>query len=540
MSSLRVLAVAAPESVTGARGELTLSSRDPASLYNACRLAAARTEIASSAWATSNWCGRRSARRDKCVLMHSGDEMPRFEALLRKERPNLVLIGAMTICMRGAIECAMLVRRVMGADALVVLGGRHACETLYLADASLRHVSQVRHHPASALSLMVDRKIEHVFDLVVSGDGEYLIAELGELVARASGNLPAQASDFVRALPEPATRGDWIAGCVHECSIYARVSSGLPLDYNELPSPVRVFGLSSSFDVFDGRLTAHVSSDMGRGCIYSCAFCSESSAVTGSPRDLRNSADRLFRQLSDTVTVVREDHPLLQASAFVEDSVMLGGSAGQLERLAHRLECAPLDIHWGAQLTIDLIIARKQELLRLRRSGLRYLFVGIETLIPAEIGGMSKDTRSRRRWLDRIEDALSFLRDADIKCGCAVLFGLGESPENRRALLDELVRMRSIYGGPHPISFNWAVQHPLRGSDDSKGYDYLDWPTPKGELLELFRHFGEASARYPLHDVGTPRIDEVREVVTRMKHFAHDPRTSVWPSYESNPSETLQ
>ncbi|WP_175952058.1 B12-binding domain/radical SAM domain-containing protein [Burkholderia sp. BCC0405] len=540
MPSLRVVAVAAPESPGSGKGESTLSSRDPASLYNACRLAAARTEDASSAWADSNWRGSRALRRATCMLMESADELPRFEALLKQERPNFVLIGAMTICMRGAIECARIAKRVLGTDALVVLGGRHACETLYAADPSMRHRSQVRHHPGSPLRLMAQGKIPPVFDLVVSGDGEYVIAELGECVAQARGDLPAQAMAFVRMLEQRATPGDWIAGCRDEDKIHVGISARLPFDYRELPSPVHAFGLSSAFDVFDGRLTAHVSSDTGRGCIYGCAFCSESSVVTGQPRDLRNSADRLYRQLADTVAVVRGDHPLFGASAFVEDSVLLGGSAKLLEGLAARLEQAPLDLHFGAQLTIDLILARKEALLRLRRVGLRYLFVGIETLVPAEIGGMSKDTRGQRKWLDRIVDALSFLREADIRCGGAILFGLGESRENRRMLLEELIGLRAAYGAPHPVSFNWAVQHPLQGYDEGANYEYLDWPTPEGELLELFRHFGEASERYPLKGVGAPTVDEVREVVDMMPHFAREPTCMRAHAAAGNAGEVLQ
>lgn len=526
MSNLRVVAVAAPDSIRGGKGASALNSRDPASLYNACRLAAARTLCESSAWSTSNWVGPRSVRRAKCLLMSSADELGQFEQLLRKERPNFVLIGAMTICMRGAIECASVAKRVLGADALIVLGGRHACETMYLGDVGLRHPSQVRHHRASPLRLMAEGVIAPVFDLVVSGDGEAVIADLGEQVARASGDLPAQAMKFARALEQSGTRGDWIAGCLHESAIHVNVSRAIALDYQALPSPVSVFGLAGAFDVFDGRMTAHVSSDMGRGCVYGCAFCSESSAVTGAPRDLRNSADRLYQQLADTLTVVREDYPTRRASAFVEDSVLLGGSANLLDRLATRLEQAPLDIHFGAQLTIDLVLARKDALVRLRRAGLRYLFIGIETLDPAQIGGMSKDTRRTSKWLDRIVETLSFLRGAGIQCGCAILFGLGELRDHRTQLLDELIKLREEYGGPHPVSFNWAVQHPLCGYDNGAAYNYLDWPTPEGELLELFRHFGEASERYPLSGVGTPELGEVREVVAKMGHFAHRPACS--------------
>lgn len=526
MLNLRVIAVSAPESVSGAKNPHALNSTDPASLYNACRLAAARTEDSNSAWAGSNWHGTREDRRKTCMLMHSMDEMPMFESQLLRDRPNLVLIGAMTICMRGAIECAKVAKRILGDETLVVLGGRHACETIFLEDRTLRIPSQVRHHLSSPLRQMSNGNIEPVFDLVIAGDGEYPIAELGELIGKAS--RPFCPRELLASLPTRDVRGDWIAGCIDESHrIHTVVSQGLPFYYEELPSPARAFGVSASFDIFDGRMTAHTYSDIGRGCVYNCAFCSEASKITGAPRDLAGSANRLYTQFAEAVSVVAEDYPARKASAFVEDSVLLGGSAQLLERLAARLEQSPLDLHWGAQLTIDLILARKEQLVRLRQSGLTYLFIGIETLVPSEIGGMSKDTRGKTQWLARIEQALAFLQAADIQCGCAILFGLGEPHSSRIMLLKELQQLRIRYGAPHPVSFNWAVQHPLLGYDNGCDYDYLDWPTPPGELLELFSHFGEASLRYPLPMAGQMRIEEVREVVAAMNLFAATPRKRV-------------
>lgn len=458
--------------------------------------------------------------------MHAGSEMPAFGRLLRRERPNLLLIGAMTICLRGAIECATVAKQMLGDDVLIVLGGRHASETIHLGDAALRASASVKHHAASPAALMQAGKIPPVFDIVLSGDGEYFVAELGERVARVRGNVAAHAAGIARSLGRSDVRGDWIAVTLRDGELEAAVSRGLPVLHAELPSPVSMFGVSTSFDIFDGRLTAHCYSDTGRGCIYSCQFCSEGSAVTGAPTDLANSADRLYRQLRDVVEVISDDHPGRRASAFVEDSVLLGGSAKLLERLATLLEDRPLDIQWGAQLTIDLILARKDLLVRLRKVGLSYLFIGIETLDPAEIGGMSKDTRPATAWLRRIGDTLAFLRAANVKCGCAILFGLGESHASRLRLLDELQQLREEQQAPHPVSFNWAVQHPLRGFDDGANYEYLEWPTPEGPLLDLFQHFGEASARYPIPAAGHPREAEVRAIVDRMACFSSPPAMS--------------
>ncbi|MDQ4679647.1 hypothetical protein, partial [Stenotrophomonas maltophilia group sp. RNC7] len=42
-----------------------------------------------------------------------------------------------------------------------------------------------------------------------------------------------------------------------------------------------------------------------------------------------------------------------------------------------------------------------------------------------------------------------------IACGCALLFGLGETHESRIALLDSLIEQRRTRGSPVALSANW-------------------------------------------------------------------------------------
>ncbi|QSQ26613.1 B12-binding domain/radical SAM domain-containing protein [Pyxidicoccus parkwayensis] len=511
--SLRVIAVAAPDWVAGVKDSRALNSRDPASLFNACRHAAQETRTPSSAWSHSNWAGTRLERRSKVLLMYSLDEMPAFAELLRREQPNLLLLGAMSLCLPGAVACAALARELLGDRVVIVLGGRHASETMYLENPRRRDAEAVRHHPGSPLRLMASGRLAPVFDLVISGDGEHLITALGEAVARAEREGSASLARSVFGQLDGTVPGDWIAGMLDGNTIHTRVSAARPVDYSRCPSPALEFGVAGAFDVFGGRMTAHVFSDTGRGCVYDCAFCSERKSATGGLRDTAHAADRLYRQLSEAVTVISEDHPGRKSSAFVEDSVILGGSPRLVDQLAQRLESAPLDIEFGAQLTIDQILTRRAQLARLARVGLRYVFIGVETLVPEAIGGMSKDLGHKQApWLARIHQALGLLSEHGIHCGCAILFGLGETQERRLELLDALWSMRRTYGMPEPISANWAVQHPLCGEDGGAGYEYLDWGTPPGPFLDCFHRFGEASVLYPLPHVGAPRLDEVRQV----------------------------
>jgi len=520
---LRVVAVAAPDWLSGKKDDNALNSSDPASLYNACRVAAQRALYGTTGWRKSNWAGRgRAGVRANFQLLYSLDNLPEFKRLLEREKPNLLLLGAMSLCMPGAIECAKIAREMFGRDILIVLGGRHASETIYLWNSKARHPGDVLHHRGSPSRLIREGRIQPVFDAVVSGEGEFLIAELGEIVAASRASYDPGEIFGKLSLKTP---GDWIVSLPSEGSDI--VSSGVPIDQNELPPLASLFGVSASFGIFNGRMTAHVFSDIGRGCVYNCDFCSERSSITGGTKDLGNAAFRLYRQFSDAVAVIEQDHPGRGASAFVEDSVLLGGSPRALDQLAELMEKAPLPIEFGAQLTVDQILKRGNQLARLSKVGLRYIFIGLETNEPSEIGGMSKDIGGKDgSWKDRSERVFELLRHIGIACGVALLFGLGESHSSRIALLNRLISAKRETGMPTVLSANWAVQHPLQEHGRDVGYDYVEWGTPIGIYLELFHHFGEASLNYRMMGVEPPSIDELNEIVAKLRNFTEcQPRT---------------
>jgi B12-binding domain/radical SAM domain protein len=507
---LRAIALAAPEYPEGSLGSTTLTSSDAPSLYNACRYAAQLAETGRGAWSDSNWVGTRQHRRDSILMMHSFKEgRSEFEQLLSIVKPNLLLIGAMTLCLPGAVESARLARELLGDRVCIVLGGHHATETIYTCGSSVG----VAHHPGSPLRLIVDGFIDPVFDFVVAGEGEYIIAALGEALAKLKGPhiSPREIWDHSSILTQ--ARGNWILGAVHAGRICVLRSYGLPIDRNILPAPCTIFGIKTSFAVFNGRPTAHIYSDTGHGCIYDCTFCSERRAVNGEPAQLGDASSRLLTQMRATCDVVAADHPACLPAAFIEDSTLLSGSNRQLEHILKSLSNEDLNLRFGAQFTVDQILAKKRIIRDLHSVGLDYLFLGIETFEPTNVGGMSKDIGYKRSsWISRTERALELLAEIGIKFGAALLFGLGETREDRVLLFHNLQRWRQSYGSPEPISMNWAVQHPLKGLDMGAGYTYHKWGIPPGPLLDAFRGFGEASVLYPIVGQKAPECREVLEI----------------------------
>ncbi len=508
--TLRVLALSAPQFVTGSVGEKALSSSDPASLFNACRVAAREAQSGDPVWGSSNWAGSRRARRATTRLF---DNLPEAQAeldlLLSVLCPNLVLIGAMSICLPGAIACAEIVRSYLGDDVLIVLGGRHASETMW-ADKD----GHVQHHVSSPLQLMTRARIAQVFDVVISGDAEALIADMGRLVARTI-ERRGKPRDVRRALDDlKKTPGEWCAGAVIDGKIQTMVGQGGPLVVGSLPNPSEMFGVTTSFDVFEGTKTAHVFSDIGRGCIYDCGFCSERISVTGAPRQFDTSPDRLHAHLMAADQTIRAEHPSFGSSAFVEDSTFLGWNPRLVKRFETLIARQPLDIRYGGQATIDQIIQRPELAKQLRKLGFEYVFVGIETPEPSAIGGLSKDIGHRRgSWLDRGSRMVEILAEADIKLGVSLLFGLGETIGQREILLRSIQAWHAS-GVLTTVSMNWAVQHPLRGDDGGLGYEYVDWALDPGPLLEVMRHFGEASTRYTIKGGTAPIQSEAEYIVS--------------------------
>jgi S-adenosylmethionine decarboxylase proenzyme len=433
--------------------------------------------------------------------------------ILQAVKPNLFLIGAMSICMRGAVEAAKLVRAALGDSVCIVLGGRHPTETIYRDPKA----GAIAHHISSPLRLIAEGDIpEDIFDVVIAGDGEFVIAELGELVASlvSKHRAPILSRSKLDALAY--CPGDWVAGSVRNKTIRTICSTGIPIDYNNMPSPAAMFGINTAFAVFGGAPTAHVFSDIGYGCIYDCGFCSERISVVGAPRQMKSSGFRLYGQLAAARQVINEDYsPDVRASAFVEDSTLLGWNPALIQQLEEGMNAAPIDIQFGGQATIDQILQRPALAQRLRKLGLEYLFIGLETPRPEVVGGLHKDFGNKNgSWMERAERALNILRETGISAGLSLLFGLGEGRREREFLFLELDRWKRRNSHcPVSISMNWAVQHPLRGSVMTPQYKYLNWAIERGPMLALLRHFGEASECYPIAGGTKPAAEEVKDII---------------------------
>lgn len=498
---LRALAVAAPYQVCRATDPATprtLGSRTPFSLQNACRLAAGMAQSGTGVWGASNWNG--SDVSANIVMYDYADDLGDFQAKLETVRPNLLLIGTMTLGLPGAIDIAQRAKQLLGDTVTIVLGGKHPSETIY----KLKGDDTVHHAAGSPLRLMLEGKVPENFDVVIAGDGEHIVAKLGEMVAEyESAVLLREHLSDLATCP-----GTWVAGIVKNGAICTVASTGIPIDRDTMPVPATVFGFDGNFPVFDTDRTAHVYSDISRGCIRNCFFCTERQAINGKP-NLSNAANRLARQLAAVRESGKESGD--RVSAFVEDSILLMGVVPEMNKLHDLLldqECVP----FGGQTTVDLLLHkdRQDAYKALTKVGLEYLFVGLET--PNEQVAQTIDKNiGEGDWMVRNEAAVKFATTIGIKYGVSILFGLGESQADRMFLLEEIARWQRTYkGNPCVVSMNWATQHPLF---DVGPFDYVEWGTrADSERLPLFQKlFGEASEKYSIARQ-LPTVAELKEI----------------------------
>jgi radical SAM superfamily enzyme YgiQ (UPF0313 family) len=447
------------------------------------------------------------------------DDWPQAEVWLgehlHRYQPNLVLIGAMSISFRGALEAARIIRASAYSKALVVLGGKHVTETMWIKD----------DQPCIQNGAPIHRDEAHSFDLFVSGDGEDVVAELGESLAEAMAikKLGPERAALTMELAEKRlldARGDWAIFWRDHGTLKWLRGRGLNLRPDDYPLVYDAYPIDAHFPVLERPFTAHAYSYTGRGCLFRCFFCSESADINGPIRGLENAGRRLATQMSrlETIALASGTSPL---SVFVEDSILLQGAPGALRQFSEEMCRLTPDVKFGGQFTIDMLLdpVRQEYICKLARQGLSYVFIGLETMEDTIAAAMSKNhPRGRQNkltsWLSRFERAMQFLITNNIKVGISLLFGLGEGQNSRLAVLQQLKAWQNSLGEPRIVSLNWAVKHPMRELLHPTLTDYTQWPVDPADprLSIIQRLFSEASTHFCMAGVDMASFSDLRQI----------------------------
>ena len=372
---------------------------------------------------------------------------------LSRQSLRLLCISALTASSEEARRIARLAKSI-NPNTIVVFGGPHE--------------GQIEYKTA------VDPLFRDDVDFSVSGDGEYALLRLAEIVWRCGGADPEAVKEEVRRRKEefvecPGWGSLWftLAGRSQQLSF-----SNQRIDLDRLPRMPRELLCEAdtrTFSVFKNRgwnvKTAQVMTH--RGCSWHCNFCTE--AIRLNRRSLESVIEEVDEILSfgqspvtadfgvERVQLVRKPYEAI----FFDDSTFTTRSGSRREYLARLFDhLSSKGVEWGCQTRLDQI---DEPILReMKRGGCTYVFVGMESINDDMLWSMQKGL-SR----EEVEKAFDIVNSVGIRLGVSLVFGAPhensattiETPASIRETV-EFLRAQAERGNITLISPNVATYYP--------------------------------------------------------------------------------
>ena len=439
--------------------------------------------------------------------------------VLKNVDPKVVLISAVSPAHRYAIDIARTVREHL-PDCLIVLGGRHADETIRLDPTTQELTLQ----PSSTLSKIADGSIEPVIDFIISGEGYYALDVLMKAISLAmdisSKTVNATSvldvlSDFSSLLgPVP---GQALIAAPYPDTIHYWPLTGYKIDLSALPSPYKAFAIRARFPIFetDGHISRTTHFMVTNACPYHCFYCSESASVVGSFNSFKDeNIDQAIERMLDYLQYGAE-------AVFFDDSIFWGGNVGLIINFCREWtkiheEAAwnssskitlmgrtidrrkLLNLEWGAQLTVDFIAGRRSEVAMIildamRQAGCTYLYIGIESMSKEIIKNVHKNIKRNKPWDERVRIALGLSRHAGIRVGSSILFGLeGETQETIEETIDKVEELLAedliTIASPNILTYHPSTEITRLHQKEKE----LDYHSPNLDNRPPYTYFEEA------------------------------------------------
>lgn len=444
-------------------------------------------------------------------VLEPGEELAaRTAERILAERPELVGLGAMLPSLPAALELAAELR-ARAPELPILLGGQ----------GPERVEEQVlSRHPA--------------LDAIAVGEAEAsfaaLLGELGELGDQADAQeTPGAHDDALLATRRARLRAELRA--THQPGFVVAADGSAPRrnppralvpELDALPSPAWELAESpASYAAAAGGGEALFPLDLGRGCPFSCRFCTtsvfwEHRARWLSPARAVDEMERLAAQPG--LDVIYVTHDLFTAD---RDHALA---------LCAELQDRELALTWECRTRLDLV---DQELLTaLGRAGCRRILFGVESVSPERLAAMRKGGGSGA--LDHAE-VLRRLGEA-AECGVAAILGLmiglpGETRDDVEANLRLAAEAALIPGlalslhwyTPTPGNAHMAddeaplIHEPRLGADLVRGHD-LPAGRPPERQRRMVAEDAEVFRAFRVHVPAHTNADELHRL-TRHAHL---------------------
>ena len=316
------------------------------------------------------------------VLLIDGNAQPMNEEsiarFVRDENIGLVGIGAMTRMVAKAYRMADAIR---AAGVPVVMGGPHVTE---VPDEALGRNGGPRHADAIALG-----EADETWPKIVADAARGQLREIYQPV-----------DDFGQERKptlQPYPVIPWDAMNLDQFNIVPKAAA---------PLLRRVGGGWATFRI--------IPVESGRGCPYGCEFCTVTGFFGDSIRFRSNQS--VVNELLKLKARAKSEEGQI-AVFFIDDNFAI--NVKRTKSLLRDIIAAKAQVHWIAQISANLL--RDDELLDLiAASGGRWIFIGMESIDPANLAGVNKGFNKPEEYAGVLER----LAQRDIYAITSFIFGM--------------------------------------------------------------------------------------------------------------------
>ncbi len=314
------------------------------------------------------------------------------EKRIESSKPDVVASSALATCNTYLAVRTLETAKRVNPDILTVAGGQHFTET---AQVSLETYPEI--------------------DVIVRGEGEKTFAELVRNGAKRS-LLKIRGISFR-----------------HESKILHNRHRPFIEDLNELPYPgyhfVKDLVHKYHFAAMTGRKTPYALIEGSRGCVHNCTFCTQWQHWGGTWRT------KTPIRIADEMEYCYQNY----GSRFIwltDDNFGFGKRASKLADEIIRSGISE-DLMWFTQARCDDVVKNRDTLPKLRKSGLRWVLLGVENSSQSTLEAFEKDITP-----EDAKRAVKLLRENDIFTQAMLIIGerndTAESIENLRLFANEL------------------------------------------------------------------------------------------------------
>ncbi|MFD4475664.1 B12-binding domain-containing radical SAM protein [Streptomyces sp. NPDC058471] len=399
---------------------------------------------------------------DVVAVLNPPAYSPAFEAdlvaCLREHHPMVVGISNLSEGHHFALRIAATVKKEC-PQAIVLLGGQHedavnpdAYRAASHRVAGMSGRRQETHGDfrigaeelgrLTALQTFARPDERELMDVVFAGDSAFALPEVLKVVAEC---LPADAETVKKRIIAEQERFAGLPG-VGSLFTYDRNAgriesmplSGVPIDGDRLPYiDVTRLTHENRFPVFAHRPTAQIMACLG--CKYACSFCHESADafLYEQPKIRQRSPQHVIGEIR-----LRIDQGF--EAVFFDDSTFTQNPRWLTEflPLLEDLRAEHGTFEWGCQTTVNDV--DRDLLLRMAGAGCTYVYFGVESAEP-DAARVQKVRQlllvSETDWTERFRNVAHWCREAGVRVGTSLQFGLGETTEQRLLTLDLIAEL---------------------------------------------------------------------------------------------------